>query len=105
MDRIRTAAGVGDINHVQQQPGAFDVAKELNAEPVSAVRAFDEAGNVSDDVAFLFGQVADADHAEVGLEGGEFVVGNLRARGGDAGDERRLSHIGKSDETYVGAQL
>src|SRR5436305_174915 len=84
VDGVRAAAGIGDINHVQQQPGTFDVAEELNAEAVSAVRAFDEAGDVSNDIAFLFGQVADADHAQVGLEGGEFVISDLGAGGGDA---------------------
>ena len=47
--------------------------------PCALVRALDQAGDVGHDV----GLVADLDHAEVGLERGERVVGDLRRRARD----------------------
>ncbi len=49
--------------------------------------------------------LADGDHAEVGLEGGEGIVGDFGAGGGDAGDERGLAGVGIADQADVGQQL
>ncbi len=53
--------------------------RELDAEARSEMGAFDEAGHVGYGEAALVGCVADLDDAEVGLEGGEGVVGDLGA--------------------------
>jgi len=58
------------------------------------VRAFDEAGHIGDDVGFQIRLLAYGDHAKVGFESGERVVGDLGPRGGDAGDERGLAGVG-----------
>ena len=44
---------VGDIDEVDEDAGALDVAEELDAEAGAEVRAFDEAGHVGDDEGFL----------------------------------------------------
>ena len=46
-----------------------------------------------------------ADHAEVGLEGGEGVVGDLGLGRGDPRDERALAGVGEADQRHVGHQL
>ena len=105
LDGVGAAGGVGDIDQVEQEAGALDVAQELGAEAGAEVRAFDEAGHVGDDEGLLVGLLADGDHAEVGLEGGEGVVGDFGLGGGDAGDERGLAGVGVADQADVGQQL
>jgi hypothetical protein len=97
--------GVGDIDQVNQQAGALDVAQKLGAEAGAEVRAFDEAGHIGDDEGLLLRLLADGDHAEVGFEGGEGVVGDLGPRGGDARDERGFAGVGVADQADVGQQL
>ena len=70
-----------------QQAGALDVAQELRAQAGAEVRAFDQAGHIGDDEGFLLRLLADGDHAEVGFEGGEGVVGDL----GPAAEMREMS--------------
>ena len=53
----------------------------------------------------LVGLLADGDHAEIGLEGGEGVVGDFGLGGGDARDERGLAGVGIADQADVGEQL
>jgi glyoxylase-like metal-dependent hydrolase (beta-lactamase superfamily II) len=48
-DGVGTAAGVGDVDEVDEDAGALDVAEELGAEAGAEVGAFDEAGHVGDD--------------------------------------------------------
>jgi hypothetical protein len=81
------------------------VAQELDAQAGAEVRALDEAGHVGDDEGLLVRLLAHGDHAEVGLEGGEGVVGDLGPRGGDARDERGLAGVGIADQADVGQQL
>ena len=57
-NRIGTAAGIGDIDQMNQQAGALDVAQKLDAEPCSGVRAFDQSGDVGDYEAFLIRRLA-----------------------------------------------
>jgi len=88
-----------------EDAGALYVAQELDAKTRAEMRAFNESGHVGDDKGLLVGLLADRDHAEIGLEGGERVVGDFGARGGDAGDERGLAGVGIADEADVGEQL
>src|SRR5438309_3439708 len=48
MDGI-VGVGVARINEMNQQPCAFDVAEETDAETRAQVRAFDEAGKIGED--------------------------------------------------------
>src|SRR4051812_27453575 len=79
--------------------------QELNAQAVAFMRAFDESWNVGNDVALLVRQFADGDHTEVWLQGREFVVSDLRLRGGDARDQRALADIRIADDANTRQQL
>jgi len=90
---------------VDQQPGAFNVTEKLDAKARAEMGAFDEAGHIGDDEGLLLRLLAHGDHAEVGLESGEGVVGDLGFGGGDARDERGLARIGIADQPHIGQQL
>ena len=97
-------ARVGDIDEVDDDAGALDVFEELDAEAVAEVRAFDEAGQVGDGEGLGVGVLADLDDAEIGLERGEGVVGDLGLGGGEARDQRGFADVGIADQTGVGQQ-
>ena len=88
-----------------EEAGALDVAQELGAEAGAEMRAFNESGHVGDDEGLLVGLLADGDDAEIGLEGGEGIVGDFGFGGGDAGDEGGLAGVGIADEADVGEEL
>ena len=97
-------AGVGDVDEVDDDAGALDVAEELDAEAVAEVCAFDEAREIGYGEGLGVGEFADLDDAEVGFEGGEGVVGDLGPGGGEAGDEGGLADVGVADEAGVGEE-
>ena len=78
--------------------------EELDAQTVAEVRAFDEAGQVSDGEGFGVGKIADLNHPEVGLKGGEGVVGDFGPGGGEARDEGGLADVGVANQTGVSEQ-
>ncbi len=92
MDRGETRAAVGedvvtglDGDDVQQRPRAFQVREELVTEADALRRTFEQPRHVGD------GQlrpVVGLDGPELGLDRGERVVGDLRARVRDAVQER-----------------
>jgi len=104
-DGVEAAAGVADVDQVEEDAGALDVAEELGAETGAKVGALDESGHVGDDVGLLIGLFADGDDAEVGLEGGEGVVGDFGFGGGDAGDECGLAGVRVAYEADVGEEF
>ena len=65
------------------------------------MRAFDQAGNVGQ---HEFAAV-DPHHAELRMQRGERIVGDLRLGGADRGEEGRLAGIRQADEAGVGDQL
>ena len=87
---------------MQQHGAAFDVAEEAVTEAGAFVGAFDQAGDVGYDE--LLG-VAEADDAELGVERGEGVVGDLGAGGGDDGEEGALASVREADEADIGDEL
>ena len=76
--------------------------EEPVAEPVALVCAFDQPGNVGDDEASF---VTQADHPEIGSQGGERVVCDLGSCRRDSRDQSRFSGVGEADEPHVGQQL
>ena len=83
------AGASGDRSRsTHEHPGPLDVAQELVAEAPALAGALDEAGEVGDDE---LGVVVEAHHAEVRLEGGERVVGDLRLGRRDRRDQRGLA--------------
>ena len=69
--------------------------------PAPLLRALDEPGHVRDRRPARV-LVAEVEHAEVGLERRERVVGDLRAGGGQRGQQRRLAGVRQPDEPDVG---
>ena len=63
--------------------------------------AFDQAWNVGDDEAV----VVDHHRAELGLEGGEGVIRDLRLGSGDGGKKGGFAGIGQTDQAGVRKQL
>ena len=82
--RILRVAQRRTVQHVQQQTGARQMAQELVSQPRTFRRAFNQAGNVGHDETL---QHADAHHAEIGVQRGKGIIGNLRTRGGNAANQ------------------
>ena len=91
-----------EIDEVHEHRATLDVTQELVAEAVAFVRAFDETGDVGDDERLVVIRLHDA---EVRDERRERIVGDLRLRGADHGDERRLAGVRQTDDADVGDEL
>ena len=91
----------GAVDQMQQHAAALDVAEEAVAEARAFVRAFDQAGNVGQ---HELAAVA-LDHAELRVERGEGIVGDLRLGRAHRGEERRLAGVRQPDQAGVGDQL
>ena len=102
LDRIHAVVEGRDVDDVQQQARAREVAQELVAQPGAFGRALDQSGNVGDDEAPVLGH---AHHAQVGVQGGEGIVGDLRAGGRYRADEGRFAGVGHAQQADVGEQL
>src|SRR5262245_17141901 len=76
--------------------------KKLMAETEATVRALDKTGDVGHDETAI---VAQSDNAEVWGQRRERVISNFRPSRGNPRDERRLTGIGKPDESDVGEQF
>src|SRR6266702_2096399 len=77
------------------------MAEEPVAQPRAFMRAFDQAGNIGEHEL----TTARADHAELRMQRGEGIVGDLRPCRADRGEESGFAGIGQADETGVGDQL
>ena len=107
LDHVEVVVGVasgldGDgVDHVHDGRAALDVAEELVAEAAALARALDQAGHVG------HGErgVAGGDHAEVGDQRRERVVGDLGAGPRDRGDQARLAGARVADQADVGDDL
>ena len=91
----------GRVDQMNQRPAALDMAEKAVAEAEAFVGALDQAGNVGEHEVAL----VDPDHAEVGVDGGEGIVGDLRPRRRDRGEQRRLAGVGQADQPGVGDQF
>ena len=97
-----TAVEGGEVDEQAEHPRPLDVAEELVAEAATLAGALDQAGDVGDDE---LRAVTEADDAEVRLERGERVVGDLRLGRRDHADQRALADVREPDEGDVGHQL
>ena len=86
---------------MQQHAAALGVAEEAVAEADAFMRALDQAGQVGEHEFALI----DAHHAELRMQRGERVVGDLRLGRADRGEERGLAGIGQADQAGIGDQL
>ena len=100
--RRRHAFHRHQIGQDAQHAGTLDVPQKLDAQTATLRRALDEPGDVSDDE---LGLRIDAHDAEVRLERGERVVGDLRLGCRHRRDERALAGVRVPDQCNVGHQL
>ena len=82
------AARARDVDQMHEHFRPLEMPQELMAEAEAAVRAFDQSWHIGHDEAAIVAQPHDA---EIGRERRERIVGDLRTRGGDARDQRRLA--------------
>ena len=90
-----------DVNEMQQHAAALHMAEETVAEAQTLMGALDEAGNVRQHEFALI----HAHDAQIGMERGEGIVGDLRLGGGDRGQEGRFARIGQAHEAGVRNEL
>ena len=91
----------GAVDEMDQGDAALDMTEEAVADAGALVGTLDQAGNIGEhEVA-----AADPDHAEIGMERGERIVGDLGLGGRHGGEEGRLAGIGQADESGVGNEL
>ena len=86
---------------MQQHAAALDMAEEAVAEAGALMRALDQAGNIGQ---HEFAAVGIHD-AELRMQRGEGIVGDLRPRRADLGEEGRLAGIGQADEAGIRDQF
>jgi hypothetical protein len=91
----------GAVDEMQQDAAALDMAEEAVAETGAFMRALDQAGNVGE---HEFAAV-DLDDAELRMQRGEGIVGDLRFGRADRGEKGRLAGIGQADQAGIGDQL
>ncbi|SPC11355.1 membrane hypothetical protein [Cupriavidus taiwanensis] len=101
-DRIDRLVERRQVDDMQQQPGALQVAQELVSQARAFGRALDQAGNVGDHERLL---MVDAHHTQVGVQRGERIVRHLRARVGDMRDKGRLAGVGHAQQADIGQHL
>ena len=103
-DRIDVLVERHRIDQVQQHAGALQVAQEQVAQAGALGGALDQARHVGDDEALAR---TDAHDTQVRMQRGEGIVGDLRPRVRDRGDQRRLAGVGHAQQADIGqhAQL
>ena len=77
------------------------MAEEAVAEADAFMGAFDQARNVGE---HEFAAV-DVNHAELRMQRGERIVGDLRLGGADGGEKRRFAGIRQANDAGIGDQL
>ena len=84
---------------MQQQTRALQMAQKLVAQTGAFGRAFDQTGHVGDDKTLLGGH---AHHAQIRVQGGERVVGDLGAGVGDGADQGGFTGVGHAQQSDIG---
>ena len=74
------------------------MAQEIVPQAYTFRGAVDETGDIRDHKAVHAFHIH---HAQVGLQGGEMIVGDLRLRVGDSGKEGGFAHVGIADQANV----
>ena len=91
----------GGVDDVDEHGAPLDVTQELQPEAAALARARDQARHVGDGEPLA----ARLDHAEVGHQRGERVVGDLGPRRRHRGDQARLAGAREAHEGDVGQRL
>ena len=91
-----------DVHDVQNQAAAVNMAQEFVSQPRALGCALNQPGDVGDDKALA---LAGLHHAEVGRQGGEMVVGDLRLCRADAREDRGFADVGETDKPDIRQHL
>ena len=91
----------GTVDQMQQDPAPLDMAEEAIAEACPFVCPGDQARYVGQNEP----GVGDLDDPEVGIQGREGIVGDLRLGMADPGEKGRLAGIRQPDQAGIGDQL
>ena len=78
------------------------MAQEVVAQACALAGALDNAGDVGHNEADTLVHIY---HAQIGIEGGEVIVGDLGMGLADHAQERGLAHVGEANQTHVGQEL
>ena len=90
------------IDNVQQHFRAGKVAQEQMSETGTLRSAFDQSGNVGQYKTLLGPHTNDA---QMGVQRGKGIVGDLRPSIGDRCNERGLAGIRHTEEAYISEHL
>src|SRR5690349_6497192 len=91
-----------DRNQESENAGPLDVPQKLQTKSTSLVRALDDARYVGDDER---ARVAHLHDAQIRAERSKGIVGDLRPRRRDDGQQRRLARVRLPNEANVGNEL
>ena len=97
--RVNAIIKRGHVHHVQQQPGALQMAQKQMAQACAFGRTLNQTWQIGHHKALLR---AHTHHTQVGVQGGEGVIGNAWAGVGDGGDQRGLARIGQAEQADIG---
>ena len=89
---------LSQVDEHQQDPGPLHVTKELVAQAPALGRPLDETRDIGHHELVA----VEADHAQVGLEGRERVIGDLGLGGRDPGDQRALAGVREAHQSHIG---
>jgi hypothetical protein len=84
---------------MQQQPGTGQMAQKLDAQARAFGRAFDQSRNIGHHEAF---QRPDPHHAQIGMQGGEGIVGDLGPSGGHGADQGGFAGVRHPQQPDIG---
>ena len=106
-DGIEVSNGIpilaaGNIDHVDEQTATVDMAQEIVTQTGAFCSAFNDAGDVCHNEGNAFVNI---NHAQIGEQSGEVVVGDLGTGVGGDGQQGGLTHIGEANQTHVCQQL
>ena len=87
------ALAAGDVHHMNQQAAAVNVAQKFVAQARTFACALDNTGDVGHYKACAAVYI---DHAEVGVKGGEMVIGNLGIGAADYAQECGFAYVGEA---------
>jgi len=87
---------------VDDEAGALYVAQEGVSQAGPSARPLDEPGDVGYDKT---GGLVEGHHSQIGLQGGEGIVGNLGAGGADGRQQGGFAGVGHAHDAHVGDEL
>ncbi len=86
---------------MNENSGSFDVPQKLVPKTLPNMSSLNQTGDIGHNKTFL----PDGHYPQMWFEGGEWVVGNFRARFRNDREQGRFAGIRKAHQPYVGNAL